>query len=151
MAPASNLKLESYSDREILHLLDDLADNDGWALSEHIAQRIGLVAPPGMSDTQRELHARRCVGVRLGWIRRLSNTVEQSDDRKAWRLTKFGQQIVSGKIAANVKNLLEQGSEASLLLALDVVGRRYTKAKPDAANLLRREFAYGTHKNRRVR
>lgn len=144
-----NLKLENYSDREILHLIDDLADSNGWVSTVLLAQRIGIVGGQGMSDAQKELHARRCVAVRLGWIKRLSGTVEKKSAESEWRLTYSGTQVVKAKLAASVSNALDQASEESLLHALDFVSRRYTRAKPGAANLMRREWAYGTHKNRR--
>lgn len=147
---AANLKLENFSDREVLHLIDDLADKDGWALVEHVAERIGMRVS-GMSDAQLVIHARRCVSIRLAWIRKLSGTVERSDDPKdlAWRLTPLGRQVVSAKLASAVDNALGQLNEANLLIALDTIGRRYNRADAGAANLMRREWAYGTHKNRR--
>lgn len=149
-ANATNLKLENYSDREMLHLIDDLADEEGWAMVEHIAERVGI-SVAGMSDAQLVIHARRCVSIRLAWIRKLSGTVERHPhkDDLSWRLTKPGLAIVKAKLNANVDNALGQMTEANVLLALDVVSRRYLRANGNAANLMRREWAYGTHKNRR--
>ena len=146
---AANLKLENYSDREVLHLMNDLADENGWVLIEHLAERIGIRVA-GMSDAQLAIHARRCLGVRLGWIKRLSATVEQKgDEHGVWRLTSLGQQVVKAKLNASIDNALGQMNEANLLNAIDVVSRRYIRANQNTANLLRREWQYGTHKNRR--
>lgn len=149
-AGSSNLKLENFSDREMLHLVNDLADNDGWALDEHIAERVGMVVV-GMSDEQVLIHARRCVGIRLAWIKKLTGTVERHPDKRdfRWRLTESGLKVVNAKLGAGVSNGLDHMSEANVLLALDVVSRRYRRAGDGAANLMRREWAYGTHKNRR--
>lgn len=149
--PPGNLKLENYSDREILHLIDDLGDEQGWVSIGDLAQRIGIVGGSGMSDKQKEMHARRCVAIRLGWIKRLSGTVERTSMGGEWRLTQSGTQVVTAKIASAASNSLDQMSEASLLHALDIVSRRYNRAAPGAANLMRREWAYGTHKNRRLK
>ncbi len=145
----TNLKLENFSDREMLHLLDDLAGDQGWVEIEHLAERVGI-SVAGMSDKQTLIHARRCVSIRLAWIKKLSGTVERHrDEPGVWRLTATGQQVVSAKMQASVGNTLAKMEEAALLLAVDAVSRRYMNANANAANLLRREWAYGTHKNRR--
>ncbi len=85
---AGNLKLENYSDREILHLINDLAGPEGWVDVETLAERVGL-SPNGMSEAQLQIHARRCVTGRLSWMRRLSGCVERHEDKERlqWRLT----------------------------------------------------------------
>ena len=55
---AGNLKLENYSDREMLHLIHDLSDAEGWVDVEILAERVGL-SSNGMSETQLAIHARR--------------------------------------------------------------------------------------------
>ena len=147
---AGNLKLENYSDREILHLIDDLADKEGWVLDEHLAERIGLRVA-GMSDAQLLIHTRRCVGIRLAWIKKLTGAVERHPDKKdyRWRLTEIGRAVVGAKLNGSLENGLSQMSEANVLIALEVVGHRYLRANTGAANLMRRQWAYGTHKNRR--
>lgn len=147
---AASLKLENYSDREILHLVNDLADNDGWVLDEHLAERIGLRVG-GMSDAQLLIYTRRCVGIRLAWIKKLTGCVERHPDKKdyRWRLTEAGKSVVGAKLNASIDNGLSQMSDANLLAAVEVMGRRYMRANTGSANLLRREWAYGTHKNRR--
>jgi hypothetical protein len=147
---ASNLKLESFSDRELLHLLDDLAGEDGWVDVEIMAARVGLSAD-GMSDEQLAFHARRCVSVRLAWIKRLSGCVERHPlkERLAWRLTASGQQVVNARISVTLVESLERIGEYSALLALGHLGRRYNRADASSANLMRREWTHGTHRKRR--
>lgn len=147
---AASLRLENYSDRELLHLIDNLADHEGWVLDEHLAERIGLRVS-GMSDLELLIYTRRCVGIRLSWIKRLTGCVERHPDKKdyRWRLTDAGLAVVRAKLTSSLSNGLTQTDDANVLLALEVIGRRYTHAKPGSANLLRREWAYGTHKNRR--
>lgn len=146
---AGNLKLENYSDREMLHLLNDLASEEGWVDVEILAARVGL-SPNGMSEAQLAIHARRCVSVRLAWIRKLSGCVERHPDKGSllWRLTETGEAVVSAKLSQAIVQGLDQMGELNSLLALDALSRRYRRADVKAANLMRREWVYGTHRNR---
>jgi hypothetical protein len=147
---AGNLKLENYSDREMIHLLNDLAGEDGWVDVEILAARVGLSAN-GMSEAQLAIHANRCVSVRLAWIKKLSGCVERHPDksRRSWRLTESGQELVRARISQAILSGLDQMGEFPSLLALDAISRRYRRADVKAANLMRREWVYGTHRNRR--
>jgi hypothetical protein len=147
---AGNLKLENYSDREMPHLLNDLAGEDGWVDVEILAARVGIT-PNGMSEAQLAIHARRCVSVRLAWIRKLSGTVERHPDKSSllWRLTDSGQMVVMARLSQAIAVGLDQMGEMNSLLALDALSRRYRRADVKAANLMRREWVYGTHRNRR--
>lgn len=147
---ASNLKLESFSDRELLHLISDLAEEDGWVDVETIATRVGLTVD-GMSEEQLLIHARRCVSVRLAWIRKLSGCVERHLDAGLlwWRLTDTGRQVVNAKMTDALASRLDSMEEFASLAALDALSRRYRRADVKAANLMRREWVYGTHRSRR--
>lgn len=147
---AENLKLENFSDREILHLLADLADNEGWVDVEALAIRVGL-SRNGLSEAQMALHVRRCVTVRLAWIKKLSGCVERHPDKKvyAWRLTDLGREIVSAKLSKEVADKLGNIQDGATLLALSTLARRFTRSTPAGANLMRREWTHGTHRNRR--
>ncbi len=152
---AGNLKLENFSDRELLHILNDLTSERGdWVETHTIAERIGLQRN-GLSDEQYALHAQRCVSVRFSWIARLSGCVEKDPARKQgqaprWRLTMIGLQVVNAKIAdGTAKRLAEGISDFDALLALDALSRRYRGTDSGAANLMRREWQYGTHRKRR--
>ncbi len=153
---ATNLKLENYSDRELLYLLNDLAsEDDNWVETTALADRIGL-SRNGLDDEQFRLHAQRCVSVRLGWIARLSGAVEKDTERKApdptrWRLTDVGNAVVKATISEDLsKRLLDGVTDFAALHALDMLSRRYRGANIGAANLMRREWIFGTHRKRRA-
>lgn len=146
---AANLKLENFSDRELLHLLADLAGEDGWVDAEILASRVGL-SMKGMSVEQSRIHGLRCVSRRLAWIRKLSGCVERdSMNSLRWRLTDSGLKVVSARLSKQVAQGLDQMGDANTLLALDAISRRFRGADVKAANLMRREWVYGTHRNRR--
>lgn len=151
----TNLKLENYSDRELIHILADLTplttDSDGWVDIATIAGRVGMSAPTGMSDAQLEIHAKRCVTVRFSWIARLSACVERNKEKGKtglWRLTEQGRALVTAKIAKDTETKLANIDEFQSLLALEALSRRYRRANPQGANLMRREWVYGTHRLR---
>lgn len=145
----TDLKLENYSDRELLHMLDDLSGEDGWVDLDVMAARIGIRVD-GLSHEQTSLHARRCVAVRLSWIRRLTGCVERNPIKSArsWRLTVSGEEVTKAKIASNIEDALGSMGDFSTLQALDALSRRYRRADRGAANLMRREWLYGTHRRR---
>lgn len=153
----ANLTLSNYSDRELLHVIADLtpADGDGWVDVDLIATRLGL-SQDGLSEEQAALHARRCTSVRLSWVQRLSGTVEKNEARKydqppQWRLTDEGNLLVKAKLSpAEIEKLEETISDYSALGAVAALSRRYQRTATGRANLLRREWAYGTHKNRKA-
>jgi hypothetical protein len=144
-----NLKLENFSDRELLYIIADLTPASGWVDVDAIAARCGI-AVDHLSDEQLLLHARRCVSVRLAWIRKLSGCVERNpDETLSWGLTYWGQSVVAGKLSDTLTDRLDKMSEADSLKALDRLSRKYLRADVNAANLMRREWQYGTHRNRR--
>lgn len=156
---ASNLKLENFSDRELLHILNDVAKEypdveDGWVEVEVMAARLGL-SKDGLSEEQFALHARRCLTGRLSWISRLSGTVEKEDVRgktapPRYRLTLVGKQVVSARLSADLTKRLQEGvTDYAALHALQALSRRFISADVGAANLMRREWIYGTHRKRR--
>ena len=142
-----NLKLESYSDREILHVMWDLGQDD-FLDPEIIAVRLGL-ARNGLSEEQFSIHAKRCIGTRLAWIKKLTGTVERENGKSRWRLTPDGVKVVQVKIAPGFATQLEELAGFSAVAALESLSRRYMSADVKAANLMRRQWMYGTHPNRR--
>ena len=145
---AVDLKLESFSDRELLHLLHDLGDKDGWVELEHLAAQINL-SRNGMTKADHVKHVRRCIGIRFGWMRRLTQTVER--DTKAqgrWRLTVAGEEVVKARLRRDFTEKLEGVGDFTMLPILEVLTRRYTSVHPGAASLMRRQWQYGTHRKR---
>lgn len=148
---ATNLKLESFSDRELLHIVDDLGGAKDWVPIDQIAARVGLQRGI-LSEEQHLIHARRCVSVRLSWIKRLSDTLYRNDGRPKipeWKLSEIGIRVVNVAVAPAFSKQLENMGEIAAVVALDSLSRRYNSADRGAANLMRRQWAYGTHPLRR--
>ena len=80
-----DLSIWGISDPELLGVVDDLGDENGWTHSYDV--RIQLGEDP---DTVR---GRSGVGQRLAWMRRYG-WLERSDDDGRWRLTPMGHAIL---------------------------------------------------------
>lgn len=146
---ASNLKLASFSDREILHMLADLAGTEGWVDADDLVNRVGI---PTDADDGEELAKalRRSVGSRMAWIKKLSGCVERDEKRPGvWRLTERGKAVIKANLPTELRARLEGLEELRGVDAVSVLARRYMGGSFEAANLMRREWSYGTHPMRR--
>jgi len=107
MATSSNgyhrdMTLFGISDSELLAIVDDVADEDGWA--ETIAVRLQLGENP-------EERGKSGVGVRLAWMRRYhwleGEGTGSKRDPKRWRLTAVGHTLIANpKLAKGVETAL---------------------------------------------
>lgn len=149
---AGNLKLESFSDREILHMLNDAQGDEGWVDLDSLVSRVGI-SRNGKSEEAHLIYVHRCLSIRLSWIKRLSGTVEKEPKKATlpsrWRLTVSGQEVVKAKLSGDLSTKLESVGDFAALSALGIVARRYMRTDVSSANLLRREWQHGIHPNRR--
>lgn len=73
------------SDTELLAIVNDLADENGWAHTYAVRVQIG-------EDPEQAKH-RSGVGVRLAWMKRYG-WLEKGERSDEWRLTAMGHQIL---------------------------------------------------------
>jgi hypothetical protein len=87
----------------------------------------------------------------MSWIQRLSGCVERHTKKSLtqWRLTDDGKAVVAARLTNEFESKLGNINEYAALAALGTLSRRYMRADVKAANLMRREWAHGTHRNRR--
>jgi hypothetical protein len=143
-----SLKLEDYSDVELLGLMRDLTDSDGLVTAAAIAESLGSAG--------KELqHASRNVSIRLSWLKRygvVDTDTMEVEGRKvgAWRLTGEGEMLVTGKLAARQREQLEQMSEQNLLALARTFGTRFVRANGTAAKMMEREMRYSVATRKRV-
>jgi hypothetical protein len=81
-----DLSIWGISDPEILGIVDDLADDDGWTTTIEVRLQLG----ENPDDTRRHSG----VGPRLSWLRRYEWLEQHPDDRSRWRLTPLGQDLL---------------------------------------------------------
>ena len=134
----SNLQLGTYSDFDLLHIVNDLADNDGWATTEEIAQRVGLT----------HKHPNHCVGIRFAWMRR-EGAVEKHPKEGKWRMTDRGRALALNGLDVVERATFAEMSDNKLLAMMREMTGRYSTGDQVTANLMRREWRYGTDKSRR--
>lgn len=137
--PPASLRLADYSDRELLHIVEDIAATaeDGWAPVAAIAVQVGLI------------HDRpnQCVGARLSWLARY-DLVERHDLGGAWRATDVGHALMHGKLTATQQAELEKMEAARLLLvARALTDRQREDMNAPAYHAIRREWTHGMTRN----
>lgn len=151
MAPLESLNIVDLSDREVLLMLRDVADADGWAYAYDVGERLGIV----------EEHRRRASANRLSWMTRFGAVerehlqdadgryryVNDDPDRpkygQRWRLTVIGEAIASGKLRAAQERAVEELGEAELVLITRLVAERARGAtNATAAKLVEREWKH---------
>jgi hypothetical protein len=140
------LTIDDMSDREFLLVLADVADGDGWAESEHIAQRLDLAHKAIASS-------------RLSWLRRWG-AVEREHERdedtgvlrytgsgkpvytQRWRLTPEGSSLAFGKLRKGDQSALDKLRDDQMLQVTRWLSER-TVGDGTTGKLVQREWRYG--------
>lgn len=128
-----SMKLDDVSDREVLAMLQDVADGDGMASTLDMATAMDL-------DTK---HPLSNVGVRLAYLRRIE-MVQRDPDTKRWYLTSMGTQYVAGRLSATQTRALESlKSEGAAWAATESLSRLLKDAGDSQATMMRRQWQHG--------
>lgn len=133
------LRNEDVSDRELLSIVGDLADNDGWVSTEDLADRV--FGTGGSAD--RRLHSMRCVGIRFAWLARYGVVEKSGPPNQAWRLTDTGEALMSGS-ARKVEQQVDRTPYGDLLHLAMAVGERYQEEDHVARTMMRRALTHHT-------
>jgi hypothetical protein len=135
MARLTSLRLNEFSDRELLALMIDLRNERGVVTTQQIADALD---PDAENPTS-------CVGIRLGWMVRY-HVVEhsQNGDGPGWKLTDIGERFAHAGLRPALQKALdtlppEQGLDAALLL-----GAMYRRVGMTEATLLRRGWQHAS-------
>lgn len=131
-AALTSLRLRDYSDRELLFIIEDLADDEGWAETTDIAVRLGI-------DNKR---ANQCVGARFAYMAR-AKWVERHETQTKWRLMDIGYLLMEGKISNRFRGTLDKLSEGDLVLVQRFLGEQYQAMDPRLGLMIRRESQRG--------
>lgn len=163
-AQPESLKLEAFSDLEFLNLLLDVADDDGWADSQEIADM------PEMEFLKRVYaKPRAAVSTRLSWLWRYGVVDREhlADDHgnlryiagdrgrpkygQRWRLTPLGEAFVRGSLTGRERSQLERMGKQHIVQMTRWLTEQARVAPGPAQHLMVREWRYGTHKTRMPR
>lgn len=133
----SSLRLiDGFRDRELLCIIKDHADDEGWADSQDIADAVGL----------KHKHPTQCVGARLSWLARYgTGLVERHPDEPAWRLTDMGEAMTNGTLSAAMGKQLEHMKPEQLVMLTRSLTSSYQEVPDEVAHMVRREFTSGSY------
>ena len=138
-----SLRITDFSDRELLALIKDVEDTEGWANAQSVAERIW---PRAAKDDEFAVMARTSVNQRLGWLRREGDLVEKNDKVKfEWRLTDRGLMLLKGKVNSPTRNFIESYAEdADLLEVMSLLGERWQSTDYETGWVVKREWQFRT-------
>lgn len=117
-----------------LDLMIKLADSAGGPHSEVTAQE--LAESLGFEDA-------REISTRLSWMRRYG-MLGYSEERHAWSLSRGGERVIESRLRAAKARAIDSVPDESLVEVMAHVTARYRLGDPMIAQLLRREFLFGT-------
>jgi hypothetical protein len=145
-----SLRLVDLSDREVLLVVRDVAEPDGWAYAYDVGRRLGIA----------DDHARRAAAVRLSWLVRYGAVQREhlqdafgnlryiNDDLgrpkygQRWRLTDVGEAVADGKLKRAQERAVEEASDVQLLLVERAIAERGRGADAATSKLIEREWKH---------
>ena len=129
---ALDLTIWGISDTEILGIVDDLADEDGWTMTIDIRLQLG----ENVEDTGR----RSGVPTRLAWLRRYGWLERNLDDGR-YRLTAIGHELLDHPdLTKAVERALGNLNAAQRLRLTRELAEHGGGAQPELRNAYRRQW-----------
>ena len=128
------LTIEVVSDRELLGLVRDAADIDGWVHVLDVVKKVGL----------RARNPEACVSGRFRYMAKQGQVERHPQYRGTWRLTEFGNTMANAALDPTERAQVEAMAADRLLDLTTVLTQRWREQDPKAAVLIRREITYGT-------
>lgn len=143
-----SLKLMEFSDRELLLILDDVSDGEGYATAKDVAEKLRLDHP----------HPDRCVSMRFVWLTKygaLEKEQERDDEgnllwtgnglpkhTQRWRMTAMGRAMATGQLTQRQQEQLGRITDDRMLMLTRYVTQRARSADSTAAKLVQREWRH---------
>jgi len=91
---------------------------------------------------------RQGLAIRLAWMKRYG-MLEFDKERRLWRLSKGGERVTRARLKAATSTRIEELPDEAMVEVMANVTSRYRHGDELVANLLRREFLFGTQRGRR--
>ena len=131
--PRIDVTLWGISDSELLAVVDDLADENGWTHTIDVRLQLG--------EKPEERHGRSGVGPRLSWLKRYGWLEQHADDHSQWRLTAMGHALLDDpELTRSVENALEKLNPAQRLRLTRELGEFGAHTAPEIKTALRRQW-----------
>jgi hypothetical protein len=131
-AQKKRLSLYDFRDIDLMLKLEEQGDGEGWVSSSALAGSLG------MSDDIQSV-AQRC-----SWMRRFG-FFEFDDEKKMWRLSSGGRRVADAKLKAATATSIDKVPDEAMVDVMAHVTTRFRLGDPMLANMLRREFDFGTN------
>jgi len=158
LADRAHLRLEEFSDRELLMALDDVCGKgEGWASAREVAAHIGIDG----EDPHRAVSQRLSWQVRFGSVEREFARDEHGNIRynrhgkpmytQNWRLSDAGRTAAFGKLRKADETALGRLEEGQMLVLTRWLTQRThaNGASPVTSKLVEREWRYGVAQGKR--
>ena len=131
--------LYDFRDSDIMFKLAEEGDDEGWVQTRAMASALGV-------DEDDRING---VGIRLSWMRRYG-FLDYDGQRKLWRLSQSGARITESKLRAAAAKTIDEVPDESLVEVMAHVTTRFRLGDPVMAQMLMREFRYGTDARSKV-
>jgi hypothetical protein len=132
--PRIDLTLWGISDSELLGIVDDLADEDGWTHTLDVRLQLG-------ENLEADQTTRSGVGPRLSWLKRYHWLEQHPDDRTCWRLTAVGHALLENpKLSKTVESALDRLNPAQRLRLTRELGEAGAGSTEEIKTAIRRQW-----------
>lgn len=125
--------LYDFRDLDLMLHLAEMANGKGVPTSE-LAEVIGFAEGDN-----------RAVGIRLAWMKRYG-MVAYDEKQKLWNLSRSGERVTQAQLRAPELRVVEEMPDESAIELMAHVTSRFQRGEPMIAQMLRREFLFGTQK-----
>ena len=130
--PAIDLTVWGIADTELLGIVDDLADENGWTTNLDVRLQLG-------EDVEGE--RRSGVGPRIGWMRRYGWLERDATDKRRYRLTAIGHAILDNpELSRTFEAALEKLNPAQRLRLTREISQAGSNSPDEIKAALRREW-----------
>src|SRR5215471_17101750 len=127
--------LYDFRDLDLMLHLAEMVNGDGKGVpTSELADALGFAE--GES---------RGVGIRLAWMKRYG-MVAFNENERTWSLSRGGERVTQAHIRAPALRVVEQMPDESAVELMAHVTSRFQRGEPMIAQMLRREFLFGTQK-----
>lgn len=128
-----SLKLEEFSDRELLFALEEFADDEGMATSQAIADGLGFQPSPGLQ------HPHQNIAIRLSWLKRYGIVIREG---RRWGLTDTGHRLMHGRLRASERRVLDNLDGDRLYAVMQEIGSHMLTTEDEAATMVHRAWRH---------
>ena len=128
------LRLADFNDIDLLHVLDEVGDDEGWATAEEVARQIGVS----------HRNPSQCVGSRFAWLYRYGVMERrQSKHHTQWRLNVYGYALIfPDAFSKTLANALEKLEAGQIIALTDHIAKGLPQAPRQATHLARRAWRH---------